>query len=96
MPTIFTIILTGVLKQLLELLCLFMIPDPVHEIFRRLAGGHIYSFAPVQSFRGISFNEGAGEVFTVYIDIAGLYACFTRNYAVPNIRISLECTESLK
>ena len=96
MPTIFTVVLTGILKQLLELLCLFMIPDLVHEILRRLAGGHIYPFVPVQTFRGITFNKGTGEVFTVYIDIAGLYACFTWNYAVPNIRIILECTESLK
>ena len=96
MPTIFTIILTGVLKQLLELFCLFMIPDLVHEILRGLAGGHVYSFVPIQTFRGIPFNEGTREVFTVYIDIAGLYACFTRDYTVPNIRIILECTESLK
>ena len=73
-----------------------MIPDLVHEILRRLAGSHIYSFVPVQTFRGISFDEGAREVFTVYIDIAGLYACFTRDYTVSNIRIILECTESLK
>ena len=96
MPTIFTIVLTGVLEQLLELLCLFMIPDLVHEILRRLARGYIYSFVPVQIFRRIPFNEGTGEVFTVYIDIAGLYACFTRDYTVPNIRIILECTEGLK
>ena len=73
-----------------------MIPDLVHEILRGLAGSYIYSFVPIQSFRGISFYEGTGEVFTVYIDIAGLYACFTRNYAIPNVRIILECTEGLK